>query len=100
ARHDRAGDHGCVWSGPRLRLHDEFNYAPRPVIQSYSAYIARTMELNENYYLSSKAPDYVLFYLQPIDGRFPAMEDAYTLRDYLVNYHLVDTESNFLLLQK
>jgi hypothetical protein len=76
-----------------------FNYRPRPVFQSYAAYNARLMRLNEQFYLSGRAPEYVLFSLGPIDRRFPPLEDAMLLRDLMFNFELADAEGRFLLLK-
>jgi hypothetical protein len=75
------------------------NYHPRPVPQSYGAANARLMGFNEQFYLSKSAPTFVLFGLQPIDRRFPPLEDARLLRDLLINYELVAAEEPFLLLR-
>ena len=75
------------------------NYRPRPVFQSYSACNARLMRLNEQFYLSSAAPEYVMFSLAPIDRKFPPLEDAMVLRDLLLNYELAGAEGEFLLLK-
>jgi hypothetical protein len=58
------------------------------------------MELNERFYLSGNAPEYVIFNLQPIDGRFPPLEDAYVLRDLLAHYGFTLGERDFLLLHR
>ena len=78
---------------------NDMNYRPRPVFQSYAAYSASLMNLNEQFYFSKSAPDSVLFRLTPIDQRFPALEDATLLRDLLINYHPVDLEDPFLFFQ-
>jgi len=78
---------------------NELNYHSRPVFQSYSAYTRQLMELNEQFYLSSNAPEYVLFDLHPIDGRFPPLEDAFVLRHLLLNYSF-DFQEQFLVLQR
>ena len=75
------------------------NYRPRPVFQSYLACNARLMRLNEQFYLSGAAPEYVMFSLGPIDRRFPPLEDALLLRDLLINYEPVGAEGEFLLLK-
>ena len=56
------------------------------------------MRLNERFFLSREAPEYVLFNLTPIDGKFPPLEDALVLRDLLINYKPVAAEGVFLLL--
>ena len=75
------------------------NYQPRPVFQSYIAYNAALMRLNEEFYRSPAAPQYVLFELQPLLHRFGPLEDAWTLRYLLVNYEPVAAEEPFLLLK-
>src|SRR5437867_11889722 len=67
-------------------IFNHLNYRPRPVFQSYMAYNLPLMRLNEQFYLSPEAPDYVLFRLAPIDHKFPPLEDAWTLRCLLINY--------------
>ncbi|HVV73737.1 MAG TPA: hypothetical protein VHI52_19890, partial [Verrucomicrobiae bacterium] len=78
---------------------NELNYRPRPVFQSYAAYNAPLMRLNEAFYLSPAAPPYVLFCLDAQDRKFPALEDARTLRTLLINYEPAGAEGPFVLLR-
>lgn len=78
---------------------NELNYRPRPVFQSYSAYNPALMELNDRAFASNTPPDFVIFNLEPIDGRFPSLEDAPLLRRLLADYTLVGSEGPFLLLK-
>jgi hypothetical protein len=80
-------------------IFNDFNYQPRPVFQSYSAYNQRLMELNGRFYNSAGTPEFVLFNLNAIDGRFPALEDAQALRTLLLNYRLAGEEGDLLLLR-
>jgi hypothetical protein len=80
-------------------IFNELNFHPRPVFQSYLAYNAALMRLNDKFYLSRAAPEFVLFNLTPIDRRFPPLEDSFVLRDLLINYEPVDAEGAFLLLK-
>jgi len=80
-------------------LFNDLNYRPRPVFQSYIACNARLMRLNEAFYLSGAAPEYVMFNLGPTDRRFPPLEDALVLRHLLLNYEPVGAEGEFLLLK-
>ncbi len=73
------------------------NFRPRPVFQSYAAYSAPLMSLNEQFYFSQRAPEYVLLSLNPIDDRLPTMEDAFVFRDLLINDQPLDAEGPFLL---
>jgi hypothetical protein len=78
---------------------NDLNFRPRPIFLSYAAYSAALMNLNDQYYFSPAAPQYVLFSLNPIDDRFPPLEDARLLRNLLINYHPVDAEGPILLLK-
>jgi hypothetical protein len=80
-------------------LFNDLNYRPRPVFQSYCAYTPALMELNNRAFASNAAPDFVLFKLEAIDGRFPPLEDAPLLRTLLSDYKPVDAEGSFLLLK-
>src|SRR5207247_1623157 len=75
------------------------NYHPRPVFQSYMAYNSPLMALNEQFYLSKAAPEYVLFGLNSIDRKFPPLVDARVLRHLLLNYQSIAAEGLFLLLK-
>jgi hypothetical protein len=80
-------------------LYNDLNYRPRPVFQSYAACNARLMRLNERFYLSPAAPEFVMFSLGGIDRRFPPLEDAMVLRHLLINYEPAGSEGAFLLLK-
>ncbi|MGH7971433.1 MAG: hypothetical protein ACREIC_22160, partial [Limisphaerales bacterium] len=78
---------------------NELNYWPRPAPQSYAVCNSELMRLNERFYLSPAAPEYVLFELLSLDRKLPALEDAWTLRALLCNYKPVGAEGRFLLLK-
>jgi hypothetical protein len=80
-------------------IFNDLNYRPRPVFQSYSAYTAPLMRLNERFYSSGAAPEFVLAKLGTIDDRLPVLEDALTFRYLLRNYEPVGNEGGFLLLK-
>jgi lysophospholipase L1-like esterase len=80
-------------------LHNDLNYRPRPVFQSYVACSRSLMQLNEQFYLSPAAPEYVLFRLYALDRKSPSLEDASVLLTLLANYQPVATEGPFLLLK-
>lgn len=79
---------------------NRLNYTPRPLIQSYSVYTRRLAELNDRFYRSPRAPDWVLFELGSIDGRFPALEDSHALLTILHDYRLAGKDKQFLMLQR
>lgn len=51
-------------------------WSPRPVLQSYSAYTPALAELNRAHLTGPRAPDHLVFRVEPIDGRLPALEDG------------------------
>jgi hypothetical protein len=81
-------------------LFNGLNYRPRPVFQGYSVYNAALMRLNDQFYDSTNSPEFVLFNLASIDGRYPPLDDSYALRNLLMNYVPVDGEGPFLLLKR
>jgi len=83
-----------------VALFNNFNYQPRPIFASYAAYSLSLMSLNEDFYFSRQAPEFVLFRLDALSSRFPPLEDALLLRDLLINYDAVATERGLLLLRQ
>jgi hypothetical protein len=79
---------------------NRFNYEPRPLFQSYSAYTPDLLQRNATFYRSEGAPLFVLCRWQPIDGRFPALEDGAALLEIFQRYRLVAQEKGFLLLKR
>jgi hypothetical protein len=80
-----------------IALYNGFTYRPRPVFQSYSAYTPQLARLNDDFYRSSRAPDYALLKLQTIDNRFPTLDDSLLLRSFMHRYDYVHTERGFQL---
>jgi len=60
----------------QMLIENGLNYAPRPVLQSYSAYTKRLQDINFDYYNSNEAPKYVIFDLDPIDNRYPIFDES------------------------
>jgi hypothetical protein len=77
-----------------------FNYAPRPLFQSYSAYTPTLARLNEAYFLDARAPEFVVLKLDFIDDRVPMGEDGLALIALMKLYRPVVSERGFLLLQR
>lgn len=80
-----------------VALFNRFNYQPRPVIQSYSAYTPALAALNAEYYASDRAPDFVLFRLETIDERYVMVDDARALQVFLNRYTFVHSEKGYQL---
>lgn len=85
-------------------LENKLNYKPRPVIQSYSAYNKYLEDLNFNYYNSEKAPEFVFYDYESIDGRYPLFDEAKVSLVLSKNYQISDTLTHnnrkMLLLEK
>jgi hypothetical protein len=81
-------------------LFNELNYRPAPLIQSFMACDEKLARLNEAFYLSPAAPEYVVFTLASPDRKFPPLDDGRLLRALLFNYELAGKEGRFLLLRK
>ncbi len=81
-------------------LFNRFNYTPRPVLQSYSVYTPELARLNADFYLSDRAPDFVLMRMNSIDQRLPVMDDSATLYIISHRYTYVLSEKSFQLWQK
>lgn len=63
-----------------------FNYTPRPAIQGYTAYTEALNRLDLDFYLSDRAPQFVVSRFTTIDGRLLTQDDSLTLRHVLQNY--------------
>jgi hypothetical protein len=81
-------------------LLDGLAYRPRPIFQSYAVYDAALAGLNEGFYLSARAPEYVLFEAPGLDHRFGVLSDGLAFRTLLLNYRAAASEGPFLLLQR
>jgi hypothetical protein len=80
-----------------LILNNRFNYQPRPGLQSYLAYTPGLIAANADFYASDRAPDFVLFKFETIDGRFPPLDDSRTLYLFMHRYEYVHAEKNYQL---
>ena len=81
-------------------VYNRFNYRPRPVFQSYSAYTPELAKLNSDYYQSDRAPEFVLVKVGSIDERLAAMDDSAVLYLITQRYTFVLAESGFQLWEK
>jgi hypothetical protein len=81
-------------------LANGWNYRPRPVFQSFSAYTPYLAELNRKFYQRSSAPDWVILKMQSLEGRVPTLDDAGALECVLRTYRPVDLSGDYLLWKK
>lgn len=79
---------------------NQLHWGPRPVFQSYSAYTPYLLRANANFFRSSRAPEFVVLWLTPLDGRFPASEDAAALLELLHSYKPVAHRDGLVLLRR
>jgi hypothetical protein len=79
---------------------NDLRYNPRPVIQSYTAYDAYLDTLNEEKYLSSLAPEYVIYAPGDIDGRHPLFIEPRTRQALLTHYQVIEETPGYLLLAR
>jgi hypothetical protein len=75
-------------------------YAPRPVLQSYSAYTPYLVHANVEHLRGASAPDTIFFDLGTIDGRFPSLDDGASWPDLLTRYDITGMTPGFLLLRR
>jgi hypothetical protein len=83
-----------------ILLLNGFNWRPRPVFQSYVTFTPELLKTNANFLDSQRAPDFIIFQLQTIDGRFPTLDDSCVLWMLLHEYTPVLAEKSYLLLQR
>ena len=76
------------------------SWQPRPVLQSYSAYTPVLARLNEQHLLGASAPDWILFAVEPIDGRMASQEDGDSWAHLLTGYAPVERVRDGLLLHR
>jgi hypothetical protein len=78
-------------------------YQPRPIIQSYSAYTPELAEMNAAHLRTAHAASNILFAIQPLDDRFPSLDDGRSWPELLTLYDLKgrsDDRGTFLLLSR
>jgi hypothetical protein len=76
------------------------HWVPRPVFQSYSVFNARLAEKNKQHLQGKAQPDNIIFKIEPIDERIPALEDGKSWPLLLANYQPIDLKNDFLYLRK
>jgi hypothetical protein len=77
-----------------------WRYAPRPVIQSYSAYTSELAEMNATHLRGERAADNLLFAVDPLEGRFPSLDDGCSWPELLTRYDIKDTNGTLMLLKR
>jgi hypothetical protein len=75
-------------------------WAPRPVMQSYSAYTPELAELNLRHLEGASAPDNILLRVEPIDHRLASLEDGLSWPALINRYSLQKLEGGTAYLRK
>lgn len=76
------------------------NWKPRPIFQSYQAYVPALDELNARHYRVPDAPQFILYSHQSIDGQHPLQVDPLTWLEILRWYGIEDQAGEMLLLKR
>lgn len=63
-------------------------WAPRPVIQSYAAFNGALAKMNAEHLSRDDRPENLIFNIEPIDGRYSAMDDGLSWPEIWKNYDL------------
>jgi hypothetical protein len=69
-------------------------FVPQPSLQQYNSYTPRLRELDRQHFVGARRPDYLVFYLQALDGRYRTSELGPSLPHILAGYDLIDAESS------
>lgn len=91
---------------------NNFNWQPRPVIQSYAAYTSTLDGKNAAHFRSEKAPEYLIFdlnkitfnlngdKLESIDNRYLLNDEPQTILEIIQNYATVFSDEDFIVYKK
>jgi hypothetical protein len=81
-------------------LLNDWNYRPRPMFQSCTAYTPWLAERNAAFFRGPDAPRFLLWGFVAIDGRYPSLEDGPAALEIFRRYTPVAEEKGFLLLRR
>jgi hypothetical protein len=88
---------GAMNLDQEVAILNDLNYVPSPVFINYAAYTPELQRLNNEFFNSQKAPEYLLWHTGTIDGRFPTLDDGEVFLRILKNYAPVREEKGLLL---
>ncbi len=83
-----------------IGVYGDFQWQPRPVIQSYTAYTPRLIELNRSYFAGERAPQCVLLQPDDLDNRFPLQEDGAALLEIFRRYRPIGFDLGHLVMER
>jgi hypothetical protein len=76
------------------------NLSARPIFQSYSAYTPSLEGWNLRFYQSDRAPEYLLWSDDPVDGRYPGQDDGMLLARLPGHYEPLFKEAGYWLFRR
>lgn len=93
---------GADWYSlfPDILFANGLEYRPRPVIQSYSAYTPALAKMNADWLRSDRAATNLFFVIQPMDFRFPPLEDGLSWPELLTRYDIKGISDEYLYLSR
>jgi hypothetical protein len=77
-----------------------YDWDPRPIFQSYSAYTPKLIRINEQHLRGTGAPDHIVFQLETIDDRLPALDDGLSWPAMLDNYRVAEVSGDWVHLTR
>ncbi|OZI20930.1 hypothetical protein CAL26_26100 [Bordetella genomosp. 9] len=75
-------------------------WAPRPVLQSYSAYTESLEELDAQHVAGNHAPDNIAMRIFSMDGRYPSLDDGPSWPIFFARYEFISRSGLFSYLRK
>lgn len=83
-----------------VALASDVSWSPRPILQSYSAYTQELARLNRDHLMGMRAPDWIWFNVEPIDGRLASQEDGISWPVLLSDYEPAQRVQGGVLLKR
>jgi hypothetical protein len=83
-----------------IALLNGLRLSSRPVFQSYTAYTPRLEGFNLRFFQSQRAPDYLLWRGEDVDGRYPGQDDARLVAALPGHYEAMFEEGDYWLFRK
>lgn len=83
-----------------IALFNGFNYTPRPIFQSYSAYTPHLAAMNAEFIAGDQAPEFLLLKLQTIDERPQLADDSHVMALFPHLYEFRLLEKDFYVFER
>lgn len=77
-----------------------FNWSPRPMFQSITAYTIYLDNINSQFLMGYYSPSVILYAFKSIDGRYPLFDEPAAFRTILRHYVYINSTNEFALLKK